>query len=90
MLLGRVEISQASIATISHLRRTSPTVPPTVTVELDSRKDQRVWTILDASIQPIIIHIFSFNMNEEPKVSNDFIIMHVTDFKPQIKLHSNV
>lgn len=38
VLPDRVEISQASIATISHLHRTSPTVPPTVTVELDSRK----------------------------------------------------
>lgn len=90
MLPDRVEISQASIAAISHLHRTSSTVPPTVTVELDSRKDQRVCTISDASIQPIIIHIFSFNMNEEPKVSNEVIIIHVTDLKPQIKLHSNV
>lgn len=84
MLPDRVEISQASIATISHLLRTSPTVPPTVTAELDSRKDQRVCIISDTSIQPIIIHLFSFNMNEEPKVSDEVTIMYVTDFKPQI------
>lgn len=29
-------------------------------------------------------------MNEESKVSYEVIIIHVTDFKPQIKLHSNV
>lgn len=39
VLLDQVEISQTSIATISHLQCTSPTVPPTVTVELGSRKD---------------------------------------------------
>lgn len=57
VLLDRVEISQTSIATISHLQRTSPTVPPTVTVELGSRK---AWTIPDTSIQLISIGVFSY------------------------------
>lgn len=60
MLLDRVGISQTSIATISHLQPTSPTIPPTVTVELGSRKGQRVWTVPDASIRLISICIFSY------------------------------
>lgn len=40
VLLDQVEISQTSIATISHLQHTSPTVPPTVTVELGSRSSR--------------------------------------------------
>lgn len=57
VLLDRVEISQTPIATISHLQRASPTVPPTVTVELGSRK---AWTIPETSVQLISVHVFSY------------------------------